>query len=121
MDVTIELKAIKKGDEVVLHLKDSEGHEHDKTITSEVTAGGKVTWQLAPNSDIKEIVNIYPKNGSQNIFSTIPHQVEGSTDWEGIVDKDATGVESYNIDFRFKEDMVVYTDDPEVKIKPPTE
>jgi hypothetical protein len=119
MDVTITLKAITQGDEVILHLKDNEGHEHDKTITSEVTAGGKVTWKLAPNSNIQEIVKIYPKDGSQNIFSTKPHAVEVSTDWEGIVDKDASGSESYNIDFRYKKDNKVYTDDPEADVRPP--
>jgi hypothetical protein len=119
MDVSITLKAITQGDEVILHLKDNEGHEHDKTITSEVTAGGKVTWKLASNSNIQEIVKIYPKDGSQNIFFTLPHSIKGTTDWEGTVDKDASGSESYNIDFLYEGNVI--TDDPKVKIEPPDE
>ncbi len=117
-NVIIGLKAVKKGDEIVLHLKDNEGNEHDKTITSLVEPGGTVTWKLMDNSDIKEIVNIYKKSDSQDIFSTDPQPVNGSTDWTGVISKTAKGTESYNIDFIYKEGSKI-TDDPEVEIKPP--
>ncbi|MCW3785876.1 hypothetical protein [Plebeiibacterium sediminum] len=117
-NVIIGLKAVKKGDEIVLHLKDNEGNDHDKSITSEVEQGGTVTWKLMDNSDIKEIVNIYKKSDSQDVFSTDPQPVNGSTDWAGVISKTAKGTESYNIDFIYKDGNKV-TDDPEIIIKPP--
>ncbi len=117
-NVIIELKAVKKGDEIVLHLKDNEGHEHDKTITSEVSAGGTITWKLMKNSDIQEIVNIYKKSDSQDIFSTDPHSENESTDWTGIISKTASGIESYNIDYIYKDGSKI-TDDPVLKVDPP--
>ncbi|MCW3806020.1 hypothetical protein [Plebeiibacterium marinum] len=118
MDVTIQLRAIKKGDDVILHLKDSEGHEHDKTITTLVNPGSKVTWTLMENSDIIEITGISPKNGSANIFSTPPQPVDGSKDWQAIVCDEQSGKESYNIDFKYK-DGKDYRDDPDAEINPP--
>ncbi len=117
-NVIIELKAVKKGDEIVLHLKDNEGHEHDKTITSKVKAGGTITWKLMKNSDIQEIVNVYKKSDSQDIFSTDPHSENGSTDWTGVISKTASGEESYNIDFIYKDGSKI-TDDPEIEVLPP--
>ncbi len=119
-NVIIELKAVKKGDEIVLHLKDNEGHEHDKTITSKVKAGGTITWKLMKNSDIQEIVNIYKKSDSQDIFSTDPHSVNGSTDWTGVISKTAKGKEYYNIDFVYMDGRKI-TDDPVADIDPPVE
>ncbi len=117
-NVIIELKAVKKGDDIVLHLKDNEGHEHDKTITSEVIAGGTVIWKLMKNSDIQKIVNIYKKSDSQDVFSIDPHSENGSTDWTGVISNSASGVESYNIDYIYKDGSKI-TDDPVVEAKPP--
>ncbi|WP_052343334.1 hypothetical protein [Saccharicrinis fermentans] len=118
--VIIKLKAIIHDDgKIILHLKDNEGHIHEKSITSEVNPGSKITWTLDKDSDIIQIVDIYKKVGSPNIYSEKPHSIEGTTDWEAIVSNQAFEKASYNVDFRYK-DGVVYTDDPQVKVKPPT-
>ncbi len=117
-NVIIKLSAKKKGDEIVLHLQDNEGNDHDKSITSIVEQGGTVTWKIKDDS-IKEIVNIYKKSDSQDIFSTDPQPINGSTDWGGVISKTASGTESYNIDYIYKDGSKV-TDDPEVEIDPPT-
>ena len=120
MNAVIKLKAIKQKDgKVILHLKDNEGHDRDKTITTDINPGGKITWELDNNSDIKEIIDIYPKEGSQNIFAEKPQPVAGTNKWEGIVAKEASGKESYNIRFRYKDDSEE-VNDPIVRIKPPT-
>ncbi|WP_066631468.1 hypothetical protein [Labilibacter marinus] len=116
--IRIGIKAIKKKGEIILHLKDNEGHEHDKTITSDANPGSKITWSLAEDSDIIQIVDIYKKEGSMNIYSVKPHAVEGSTDWEAIVSNQAFEKAGYNIDFRYK-DGKIYRDDPEVEVRPP--
>ena len=118
-NVIIKLSAKKKGDEIVLHLQDNEGNDHDKSITSEVEKGGTVIWKIKDDS-IKEIVNIYKKSDSQDIFSTDPQPINGSNDWGGVISKTASGIESYNISFKYKDDKV-YLDDPKIKIEPPDE
>ncbi len=116
-NVIIKLSAKKKGDEIVLHLQDNEGNDHDKSITSEVEKGGTVTWKLKDDS-IKEIVNIYKKSDSQDIFSTDPQPINGSNDWGGVISKTAKGKESYNIEYIYKDGSKV-TDDPEIEVLPP--
>lgn len=119
MDSIIYLKAVEKDGEVILHLKDNEGHEHDKAITTFVDPGSNVTWILMEDSNIIQITGISTKENSMNIFSTKPHPIEGSKDWEAVVGDLESGKESYYIDFRYK-DGKEYRDDPDVDIKPPT-
>ncbi len=118
-NVIIKLSAKKKGDEIVLHLQDNEGNDHDKSITSIVEQGGTVTWKIK-NDSIKEIVNVYKKSDSQDIFSTDPQPINGSADWGGVISKTASGIESYNISFKYKDDKV-YLDDPDIRVEPPDE
>lgn len=96
-----------------LHLSDNEGHSGDGTITTIVREGDTVIWKLASNSGITAITNIYPKTGSENIFSNPPMlQPDGS--WEGTVANSISGNESYSIDYNIGEDS--YTDDPELDV-----
>ncbi len=119
MAVTIFLKAFKdkSTNEVILHLHDTEGHDGDQTITTDVKPGEVVIWKLAKNSDILEIMNVYKKQESREVFSTKPHQISAS-EWKGIVADDAKGNESYNIQYKYIDDTV-FVDDPEIQIRPP--
>lgn len=117
MEVTIYMKAIKKGDRVVLFLYDSEGHKGDKTITTIAHQGDIVTWKLMKNSKIKEIVNVYAKITSQDVFSQNPQKIS-DTEWQGVISESASGTESYNIDYKYIDDSVI-TDDPQIIIHPP--
>ncbi len=119
MDITIELKAVVKNGKVVLRLKDSEGHDADKSITTDASPGDTIIWKLANNSNISEIVNVYKKTESQDVFSPDPHK-DTDVEWQGTISETASGTESYNIKFIYEEDGKVYTDDPKVVIKPPT-
>ena len=82
-----------------LHLSDNQGNSGDNTITTNVRRGDTVHWKLAHDSGISAITNIYPKTGSQNIFSVGPAlQPDGS--WKGTVSDTATGSEAYNIGYK---------------------
>lgn len=103
----------KETDNTGLHLSDNEGHSGDGSITTTVQEGDTVIWQLAKNSGITEITNIYPKTGSENIFSNPPvQQPDGS--WKGTVANSISGSESYSIDYNIGEDS--YTDDPDLQV-----
>lgn len=96
-----------------LHLSDNEGHSGDGSITTTVNEGDTVVWQLKPKGGITEITNIYPKTGSENIFSTNPTaQPDGS--WKGTVANSISGTESYSIDYNIGKDS--YTDDPKLEV-----
>ena len=99
-----------------LHLSDNQGHAGDNTITTNVRKGDTVHWKLAHNSGISELTNIYKKEGSQNIFSTLPtKQADGS--FKGIVSDDATGSEAYNIGYKIGD--TEYICDPLLEVQPP--
>ena len=119
MAVTIYLKAFKdkRNNEVILHLHDTEGHDGDQTITTDVKPGEEVVWKLANNSDILEIMNVYKKKDSQNVFSTDPYKISES-EWKGIVSQETVGKESYNIQYKYIDDTVI-VDDPEIDVLPP--
>jgi len=96
-----------------LHLSDNEGHSGDGSITTTVHEGDTVIWKLTSNGGITAITNIYPKTGSENIFSTNPaKQDDGS--WLGTVANVISGSESYSIDYTIGEDS--YTDDPKLQV-----
>ncbi len=97
-----------------LHLSDNEGHSGDGTITTIVGQGDTVIWKLVPDGGITAITNIYPKPGSENIFSANPSkQTDGR--WQGTVANPVLGSESYSIDYTIGEDS--YTDDPEFEVR----
>ncbi len=104
----------KQEDGTGLHLSDNEGHSGDGTITTIVHQGDMVIWKLVPKGGITSITNIYPKTGSENIFSTNPAaQPDGS--WKGTVANPISGTESYSIDYKIGDDP--YTDDPELEVR----
>ena len=104
----------KQANSTGLYLSDNEGHSGDGTITTIVHEGDTVIWKLKPNGGITSITNIYPKTGSENIFSNPPIlQPDGS--WKGTVANSISGSESYSIDYNIGVDS--YTDDPELKVK----
>jgi len=110
---TIEIFIKKQEGNTGLHLSDNEGHSGDGSITTTVHEGDTVVWQLVANSGITAITNIYPKTGSENIFSNPPiQQPDGS--WKGTVASSISGSESYSIDYNIGEDS--YTDDPEILV-----
>lgn len=97
-----------------LYLRDSEGHVGKNTITTDVQAGDEVEWVLGEGVD--EITNIYPKSGSQNIFSDGPIKQEDGS-WKGKVKDTVTGSESYSIDYTIAGSA--FSDDPKLDVKPP--
>ncbi len=99
-----------------LHLRDSEGHSGESTITTDVHTGDTVQWVLRDGID--EITGIQPKKGSQNIFSNGPARQEDGS-WEGKVSKSAAGSELYTIDYKIG--IHAFSDDPKIKVKPPRE
>ena len=97
-----------------LYLSDNEGHSGDGSITTIVHEGDTVIWKLKPNGGITAITSIYPKTGSENIFSTNPaKQPDGS--WQGTVANPVSGSESYSIDYTIGQDS--YTDDPKLDVQ----
>jgi len=99
-----------------LHLRDSEGHSGESTITTDVHTGDTVQWVLRDGID--EITGIQPKKGSQNIFSRGPAKAEDGS-WVGEVSESATGEERYSIGYTIN--GRAFTDDPQLKVKPPRE
>ena len=97
-----------------LHLRDSEGHAGTDNIITDVHAGDTIQWVIRDGID--EITGIYPKNGSQNIFSSGPAKTEDGS-WVGTVDESVSGSELYSIDYKIG--ASAFTDDPELKVKPP--
>ncbi len=97
-----------------LHLHDNEGHEGDGSITTIVSPGDTVTWQIASGANISEITSIYAKAGSQDIFSSDPVS-NGDGTWTGTVSNSATGEESYGI--KYMVNGVEYDDDPKLQVQ----
>ncbi len=105
-DVTIYLSLV--SGTTNLHLSDSEGHDGDGTITTDVKPGDNVTWQIASGANISSIDSIYDKV-SNNIFSSGPSSQPNGT-WTGTVSSSASGSESYGI--LYTVDGTQYDDDP---------
>ena len=114
----ITMRAIKVGDEILLELRDNEGHRGIQNITTNAHPGDEVIWRLDSNSHIKEIVSIAAKRGSQNVFSTLPHKVSDE-EFKGTVADDAEGKEAYNIVYQY-EDGTPVADDPFIDVNPPS-
>ncbi|MEM8969086.1 MAG: hypothetical protein AAGE93_21900, partial [Bacteroidota bacterium] len=98
-----------------LHFRDSEGHEGDGSIITEVHHGDEVEWVLGEGID--EILGIRPASGSQNIFRGEVRK-NGNGNWKGTVDECAKGSEEYVIEYRIGNAMAQATR-PRLKVKPP--
>lgn len=97
-----------------LHLRDSEGHAGDGSITTVVHPGDKVEWMLGKGLD--EITGISPVSGSQNIFDGKVHK-NGHGSWKGTVSELAQGSEEYTI--QYVAENKTESDNPKLKVKPP--
>lgn len=100
-----------------LYLTDNEGHVGPDTITTNVKPGDTVTWRLVPNGGIDQITGITAKASSHDIFSVDPSPVnpnDPASDWTGTVSPDATGSESYSIDYKIGGKSL--KDDPRLKV-----
>ncbi len=83
-----------------------------------VASGQNIKWLLKNNESVKRITNIYKKDISENVFSTEPHPIGASPNWEGTIDANADGkIESYNIDWVDAEGKT-HTFDPVIQVKP---
>ncbi len=109
------LNAVQENGGYTLHLKDNEGHRGDNNITSQANPGDFVQWAIEPGSNISSIDNVYAKEGSANIFSEGPRK-DGDA-WVGNVNPEATGSESYNIQYTV--DGATVVDDPIIEVEDP--
>lgn len=98
-----------------LIFEDNQGNK-GKFITTKVWRKQPVIWKISKGSDFT-ISNIYPKKDSQNIFEGDGPQNEKNGSWKGIVAADASGKESYNVDYVI--DGQQRTADPDLEIQPP--
>ncbi|MEO0334527.1 MAG: hypothetical protein AAF223_23110 [Bacteroidota bacterium] len=98
-----------------LHLRDSEGHEGDGSIVTDVHHGDEVEWVLGEGID--EITGIRPASGSQNIVRGEVRK-NGNGNWKGTVDECAEGSEEYVIEF-VDDNTMLRTSYPKLKVKPP--
>jgi hypothetical protein len=98
-----------------LILKDVNGNSAHTFI---VKPGVTIKWLLANNTPVKKITRIYKKDSSENVFSTDPHPVGGSLNWEGTIDNLAVDKsEEYNIEWE-DADTIRHTYDPLIQVKP---
>ena len=58
--------------------------------TTNAIPGDQVTWKIGPGSGVAKIVDIKNKAISIDVFNPDPHQLPGSTDWQGTVDPGIT-------------------------------
>ena len=111
--VTIYLSVKETGH---LYLRDSEGHSGEDNITTYVSAGDTVIWTLDENSGISKITGINSKQGSKNLFSEGPNRIS-DTEWKGTIASDASGEESYNIEYNLSDGSPM-KDDPKLIVGP---
>lgn len=98
-----------------LQLEDSQGHTGDAPgFFTDVSKGDTVYWKLADHSGIDEITGIRAKNGAFTIFNSgSPHK--NGAGWVGKVKDDASGENSYDIDYVVN--GLSLSEDPELKVK----
>ncbi len=116
-DVVITMKAVAEADSINLHLWDSQGNEGSPFITTTAEGGNVIMWQLADDSNIKQITAIYKKEDSPEIFAVLPYRVSAGI-WQAEVADDAEGNMEYNIDFIYTDGTQV-TIDPIIQVPPP--
>lgn len=84
----------------------------DQNLITNVGSGYTVTIKMG--GDISAISNIYPNDGSPNLFSKGPDlQADGT--WVGVIGTfPKSSVESYSIDYTV--DGTLYTQDPKIMV-----
>ena len=103
-----------------LYLTDSHGTSGppDRFITL-ANRGDMVIWQLAPNSGIDALTGIRAKDGKFDIFNNSDPKSRPDGTWSGKIKDNAAGSDDYDIDYRIN--GVSYSEDPTIKVPPPTE
>ena len=96
-----------------LRLRDSEGHEGDESIVTDVHAGDEIEW--IAEEGIDEIKGIRPAAGSQTILRDCVKKENGA--WQAKVSESAEGSEEYVIEY--EADSAARASNPILKVKPP--
>ena len=96
-----------------LIFEDNQGHR-GHFITTSVWRNTRVTWKVVKGQDII-ITKIYPKPDSQNIFEGDGPVEQPGGPWMGTVSPNASGIESYNVDY--KVGGKDYSDDPDLEVR----
>ena len=104
----------------------------DKGVTNAIP-GDQVTWKIGEGSGVAAIVGIINKKNSPDVFSPDPHQLPGSTDWQGTVSTGLTfkpneeeKIEEYSIIWNSvsgggwiqKDPINGVVTDPQIRVKP---
>jgi len=107
-----------------LSLSDSEGHVGSGTnkddITTDVSSGDIIKWQIASGSTVSDIVTVSHKTGYVEFLENITHNADGSV--SATVKSGFAGgtMEAYNISYKVTGDSTVHTDDPKLSMNPTT-
>lgn len=97
---------------------DPSGSHNQDNITTNIEAGDTITWQ--PQGTVVDVVSITPKDSHVDFLNTPTHNADGSV--SATVKSGFAGgqMESYNINYKIKDDNTVYTDDPKMQMNPPS-
>lgn len=124
----------RNGNSTNLNLRDNEGNAGMNELTTGVTAGSLVIWQLDPNppagsNSISAITGIQRtvKDNNPNDVAILDSDPQWHSDlsypgggyWEATVKSPSPGrgkYETYNISFTVPGDTTVYTDDPKLQM-----
>lgn len=117
----------RNGNSYQLRLSDSEGHNPgNDDLTTDVSPGDTVIWQLGTNSGLASIesINLVDSTdpsyvqGSQNLLTATPTSSNGV--FSGTVISSSPGsnaFECYKIGFKVPGDTTTYYDDPKLQMK----
>lgn len=103
-----------------LFLRDSSGNAGPAVgFSTSVNRGDEVVWQLADNPGIDTLNAIRAKDGVFNIFRPGDPKPDSNGTWSGKVKDEAAGADAYDIDYTIGLEQL--TEDPEIKVNPPSE
>ncbi len=109
---TIKLSLEKGTNDLIL--TDSQGNS-GKNITTVVHFGDTVVWEIAEGAKITKITDIYRKEGSVNLFATLPAPLEGNQKWLGVIGV-KKGLEAYGVKYTVEGEETEFDVDPFVKV-----
>lgn len=92
----------------------------DDNGLSGVKRGEQVTWIIAPNSGVYEIVHITAYPNSTDIFNPDPSPAGSSSNWQGTVSQTIPigSQETYYINWRAIPGGPIYFFDPRIIVNP---
>ncbi len=97
-----------------IYFRDSEGHEGNESIATNVRAGDEIEWIAGEGID--RIKAIRPASGSRNVLSDCGEGKDGA--WQAKISQSATGDETYEIEYEAGESAAQATR-PRLVVKPP--